>query len=368
MTIYEELGVKTYINAAGTYTVYGGSRMSESTAQRMCEASQNFVEIAELQDRIFEKVAALCKNESAYITVGAAAGIYLSVAASIALKENKPFEYIPQDVVSNYEVMIYSAHKNPYYYGLKQLGVKIIEIGYPNEMQIAREEEICHRVNSRTACFLFFYQETGWVAKGGLDYLQTLRICQKLHLPLIVDAAAQVPPVSNLWRFTDAECVLFSGGKDLKGPQATGLMLGKKLFMDTVRRTAFPQYGIGRILKVGREELVALYCALKEYVQSDEKKRIEWSELYVQDLVKRFNGGIFTVERSYPNEAGQSMPRALFTINEGEWDSNKIQEKFKKRKVGILINTEGGRKFYINPMCLKEQEAAEVIIAIEELL
>lgn len=368
MNIYEELGVKTYINAAGTYTVFGGSRMTEHTAQKMYEASQNFVEISELQDRIFEKVARLCKNEASYITVGAAAGIYLAVAAAIAQKEGKPFEYIPQETVASYEVMIYSAHKNPYYYGLKQLGVKIVEIGYPNEMQVAREEEIQYRLSEKTACFLFFYQEVGWVAKGGLGYSQTLSICKKLALPLIVDAAAQVPPASNLWRFTEAECALFSGGKDLKGPQATGLMLGKKSFMDTVRRTAFPLYGIGRMLKVGREELVALYCAVREYVQYDEKQRIDWSERYVQNLIDLFNKGVFSVERSYPNEAGQSMPRALFTIRGGEQSASDIKENLKKRALGILINSEGEDKFYINPMCLKEQEAAEVIKALQELL
>lgn len=364
--IYNKLNVKTFINAAGTYTVVGGSRMSEKTLQDMVDAARNHVEIRELQRIVHEKLAKLTNNEAAYISNGAACGIYLTIAACVSLKEKKLFNYISKERLQELEVITFRSHRNPYDRGIKEVGVKLVELGYPNIILPATKEDLDNTITKNTiAIFFVAGSEGSWVPAGGLTLEDTLEISKRKNIPVIVDAAAQLPPVENLWNYTQmgADIALFSGGKDLKGPQASGLIVGKKTIINEITKVGFPNYSIGRMLKVGREEIVGLYSAVEQYVTSDHSQRLRWCEEQIELLrVTLESSQLFKIIRTFPNEAGQPIPRAFVEIQNNELLSpSLLQEMLFEGVDSIFTTSENKNGVYINPMTLNKDEINVII-------
>jgi L-seryl-tRNA(Ser) seleniumtransferase len=368
-SLYKGLNVQRIINAAGTYTVIGGSRMSEKTLADMTEASRSFVQIQLLQRQAHAKIARLTKNEAAYITSGGAAGLYITAGASLARKYQRKMKYINENDIRSSEVIMFRAHRSPYDWALKQLGVRIIDVGYPNVIGPASLEDLEAAITTNSCAIFYAAGGPGsWLAPGSLPLAQTLEVAEKHDLPVIVDAAAQLPPVENLWEFTQmgASAVIFSGGKDLKGPQASGLIVGKQSFMHHVEETGFPNYGIGRMLKVGREEIVGLTSAIEQYVNSDHDARNNWVENVISELHKRIGSitGV-TVTRSYPNEAGQPMARAIITHE--TMTAEQMYDELMSNDPGIFTMKAGDHAIFINPMTLQPEEIELVITRLEQL-
>ena len=313
-SIYKKLDITPMINAAGTYTMVGGSRMSEKTLEDMAEAARSHVDIKQLQVVVSKKLARLTNNEAASVCNGAASGLYIAAASCISLKADQIFNELSFDEISNYEIIMFTAHRNPYDWSIRQLGVKLREVGYSNTKNITAPEDLTAAINEKTAgIFFMFSNKGGWIAEGGLDLETTIKIAKNKNIPVIVDAAAQVPPVENLWNFTKqgATAALFSGGKDLRGPQSSGLIVGDEYFLSKFEEINFFNYGIGRMLKTGREEIVGLLSAVEQYVNMDHVKRNQWIEDQIVKLIKfSKQSTLYKIERAFPNEAGQPMARA----------------------------------------------------------
>ena len=144
-------------------------------------------------------------------------------------------------------------------------------------------------------------------------------------------------------------------------------MVGTCEFMDIVNTIGFPNYGYGRIMKVGREEMVGLYSAVKQYLSLDHIKRHEWCEAEVEKIVKNFrNSKLFNVSRSFPNEAGQPIPRAQIDIVDEVTKFDDVYNFLINREKGIYVMEEGTNIFYINPMTLYPGEVEEIIVALNE--
>lgn len=365
--IYEELGVQKIINATGTFTVLGGSRMSEKTLDDMKSAANSFVQIKELQKKINSEVARLTHNEAAYITNGAAAGLYLCTCAAIQKKNGSSRHfYLTKEEIESRNVVVFKSHRNPYDFTISQAGAKYKEIGYPNFILPGTCEDLEEAIDENTC--MIYYVHAVWTPDGALDLENTIRIAHERNLPVIVDAAAQLPPLENLWRFTEmgADAVLFSGGKDIRGPQSSGLVVGKKEFIDVVASLGFPIYGVGRMLKVGREEQVGLYSALKQYVEMDHNKRAEWCEGEVEKIIKGLiQTRHFKAERSFPNEAGQPIARAIVYVDGAT--AGKVHDALMENNPGIYVMTEGENAFYVNPMTMYDGDAEAVIARLCEI-
>lgn len=370
MDIYKELNVKKIINCAGTYTVIGGSRMSESTLEAMNSAAKSHVFLKDMEKSVYSKIAKLTNNEASVVTAGAMAGIYLTIASCISLKKNKPLRYISKEEIQESEVIMFKAHRNSYDRGLEILGVKVVEVGYPNNIDMISKEGFDYAFTDKTVAVLYLPScEGGWVPPGALNFEDSLEITKKYNVPLIVDAAAQLPPKSNFWTFTQsgASAVIFSGGKDIKGPQTTGLVLGKSNLLTWVDINNFPNYGIGRMQKVGREELAGIYKALKEYIEMDESKRFQDCE----DIVKLFIDAFdekdnLYFERSWPNEAGQPISRAKLYLNIDIISADNIVSNLLDRKPSIFTAIENGF-IYINPMTITKEEAEYVLNVFKKI-
>ncbi len=352
------------INAAGTYTMVGGSRMSEQTLADMAEAARSHVDIKDLQQKVNQRLAELTQNEAAAVCNGAASGLYVAAATCVEQKTKRPFNSLSIQEISEYEIIMFAAHRNPYDWSIRQLGVKLTEVGYPNTMHVATADDLRDAINEKTVgIFFMLTSRGGWIAEGGLDFETTLMVAKEKGIPVIVDAAAQVPPVENLWKITQkgATAVLFSGGKDLRGPQSSGLIVGKKEFLSLFTEINFFNYGIGRMLKTGREEIVGLFSAVEQYVNMDHEKRNLWVEKQINKLISFSNRSkLFKIVRTFPNEAGQPMARAEILLKTSDLTLKQISKALKDGSPSIFTIVDRGHLF-INPMTLFKGEMELII-------
>ncbi len=361
MGIYEELGVRRVVNAAGTYTAVGASRMRKETLAAMAEASESYVELPKLLRAVEDRIAEMTRNEAAFVCNSCSTALYLTAAALAEEKTGRPFRSLRPEEISRCEILCFWNQHIPYDYAMAQTGVRLRFLGDTTAMGGLSRELLRQEIGPDTAG-VYFASRTprGYYSPDRLNLEDVIAIAGEAGVPVIVDAAAQLPPRENLWTFTEmgADLALFSGGKDLAGPQASGLALGRKRLVARLRALGFPNYGIGRIMKIGREEIVGLYAAVKAYLADDEAARLQRCEEQVADLISRLEeSGAFRAERCWPNQAGQPLPRAFVSPREGAGITGaELKERLAGCDPGIYCITEGRNGVYINPMCLEDGE------------
>ena len=362
--IYKELGVRTVINAAGTYTMVGGSRMSEETLSAMTSAARSHVVIKDLQQKVHERLAFLTHNEAAFVTNGAACALHIAGAACIARKWGRPHSALSSEQIAKSEIILHRAHRNPYDWSLRLLNATLVEIGFPNMILPTVEDDLEYAITENTAAiFYFFMPPGGWVAKGALGLEETIAVASRHGIPVVVDAAAQVPPAENLWKITGmgADACIFSGGKDLRGPQASGLIVGKKDLFSWIEKTAFPTYGVGRMFKLGREEIVGLLSAVEQYVSADGEERLRWAEEKIASTAAAFeNSPLVSVERLYPNEAGQPFPQMKISFARPGC-APEVLRLLREGDPSIFTMAADDESVFVNPMTLRDDEIEAIV-------
>ena len=378
MTIYKRLGIRTVINGNATLTRLGGSIMPPEVVAAMVDASKHFVDIIELQKRVGEEIAKLTHNEAAYVSCGAAAGLTLSTAACITGLDPVKRENLPlgtssgrggfQPPTMKNEVIVHRHGRVGYDFAVRQVGVSFVEIGDENG---TTSDALENAITEKTAAIFYFAnpsREHLWV-----PYEQAISIAKKHDVPLIVDAAAQLPPPENLWRFTQmgADLALFSGGKGLHGPQSSGLIVGKKSLIEAIAFNGPPNPFIGRGMKVGKEEMVGLLAAVEWYLNQDHEKLQQSYEdqvTYYTEVFKNIQG--VTVHRSFPSEAGQPMPRTeiRFDVEELGITRNEILQQLQTGEPAIDIAGAGANGVLINGQTLMPEEIEIIANRLKEIL
>jgi D-glucosaminate-6-phosphate ammonia-lyase len=360
MSIYEDLGIRPVINAYATLTRLGGSRMPPEVVAAMAEASGCFIDLCELQRRVGERIAEITHNEAAYVCSGAAAGLTLATAACIAGTTAAAIAQLPDLTGLKDEVIIHRAHRNGYDHAVRQVGVRIVEIG---DTGGTTQQQLENALSARTAAIVWF--QAAFTGRGDLPLSEVIAVATRHDVPVIVDAAAQLPPVSNFWRYTEmgAALVIFSGGKDLCGPQSSGLILGKRGLIAGCTLNGNPNYGIGRGMKVGKEEMLGLLAAVRRYLNLDHEAREEWCERVVADwntALNRLTG--VSACRDFPNEAGQPLPRSLVTIatEDAGINCDGVIAKLAESNPVIAVAPSGAQSFFLNPMTLAPGEEESV--------
>lgn len=259
--IYERLGVRTRINAKGTYTSLTGSLLSPEVARGMQEASEHYVYLVELQEVVGKKIATMLGVEAALVTSGAAGAIVLGTAACMTGKDAEKILRLPDTTRMKDEVIIQKAHRNPFDHAIRNAGVRLVEVETAGELERA--------INAKTA-MLFFLNAAQGRGKIGLE--QWVEAGKRRGVPTFNDAAADVPPASHLSDYNKMgfDLVAFSGGKGLRGPQCAGLLLGRKDLIEAALLNNNPHEDtIGRPMKVGKEEIVGMYVALVRFMKVD---------------------------------------------------------------------------------------------------
>jgi L-seryl-tRNA(Ser) seleniumtransferase len=365
---YETLGVRRVINAAATLTRLGGSRMPPLVVQAMAAGADAFVDLLELQRRVGERIAELTGNEACYVSSGAAAGMAISVAACSVGTNPAAIARLPASDGAPPEVIIHRSQRNGYDHAARQTGARLVEIGMGHSTQ---PWELEAALSPRTATVLYFAGANYAAAARPLP--EVISVAHAHGVPVIVDAAAQIPPIANLWHFTrelGADIALFSGGKGLRGPQAAGLVLGRRALIEACIANGPPNHNLGRPMKVGKEELLGMLAAVEWSLAQDEAAMLASYEDTVQGWLDGLrNLPAVAVERGFPSEAGQPHARAIVRIASAcRLDRDAVVAALWERTPRVAVGTVGDDGIALNPQTLEPGEAAQVLAALREVL
>jgi len=256
-----ELGVRSFINAAGTFTALTGSLMRPEVVQAMQVASRKYVRLEDLQDAVGKRLAQLLNCEAAIVTAGCASAMSLATAACVAGPDRRRIRQLPDTSGMKNEVIVQRSHRVNYDHAIRNAGVRMIEVETKDQLEAA--------INERTA-MLFFLNLAD--RQGKVHHEEFVAIAKKHKIPTLIDAAADLPPVDNLWRFTKLgfDLVGFSGGKGLRGPQSSGLLLGRADLIDAAKLNGSPNGDtLCRSNKVNKEEIIGLLVAVESFLKED---------------------------------------------------------------------------------------------------
>lgn len=393
-TIYERLGVRTIVNAKGTATRLSGGIMRPEVSAAMAEASRACVVIADLQARASEITAEATGAEAGYVASGAAACLLLATAACVAGLEPSRMARLPDTRDLKNEVVMVRSQRNFYDHAVRTVGVQIVEVGLPDRfagagVRDAEAWEIADAISERTAAV--YYVADAFARPPLRD---VVRVAHAANVPVIVDAAAHLPPQSNLRHYIaqGADLVAYSGGKAIGGPQASGFLCGKRdLIMsaalqhldldifweqwdpppnliDKGRLKGVPQHGIGRPCKAGKEEIVGLLTALELFIaEGDAKRHARW----LADMQVIYDG-LRAIPDSTTHLDGATNIAEVPTV------------RFSSQRIGALdlaIALQRGQPsvhvdpthcdrnvVVFNPMCLAPGQSGEVVAAVSKIL
>jgi D-glucosaminate-6-phosphate ammonia-lyase len=388
--VYQRLGIRTIVNASGPSTRLSGGILRPEVAAAMAEASQWCVDIAGLQGRASEILAEATGAEAGYVTAGASAALMLASAACLAGLDPARMNRLPDTSGMPNEVVVARSQRNMYDRAVAQAGARLVEVGIPDRfsgagVRDAQPWEYEAAINDRTAAIL-------WVAQPHSEprLSDIVTIARRHQLPVIVDAAGQLPPAENLKRFVSegADLVAFSGGKAIGGPQASGFLAGRRPLIqsaalqqldhdthfeqwsppaslfDKQELVGLPASGVGRAAKCGKEEIVGLLTALRLFLEENSQERharwlaiceeiagaLEGSSGTTVTVVSKKYKGAPAVELALDADAlGFSALELVKRLQDGE---PSVHANHARVRDGIVV---------FGPTCMKEGDAAIVI-------
>ena len=309
--LYRSIGVRLIINAHGTYTIITGSQTLPEVKRAMDDASRGYVQMDELMDGVGKRLAELTGAEWGIVTAGCCAALTHCTAAAIAGFNPERMQRLPDVTGLKSEVIIPASSRNVYDHAIRMLGVKIVEVRDPSALESA--------FNERTA---MVYILAGLGDDGPFGTRVVSEVAKRKNVPVIVDAAAEILTLKpNVHLERGATAVAYSGGKCIRGPQAAGLLLGEKAWLQAAWSNSAPHHAFGRSLKVGKEEIMGMLAAVEMWVKRDH--RAEWRQWEsrleaIAAGVKRIDG--VTARVSQPDE-GLSNRSPRLTI---QWDGARL--------------------------------------------
>lgn len=329
---YQKLGVTPFINAAGTYTVLSASTMPDEVQAAIAFASLQPVNLLELHDAAGAYLAQRLKCEAALVTSGAAAGLTLGTAACITVGNKPAIISIPTDMTGlKNEVLVQKAHRYDYDHAVRNCGVRFVEVETMDEYEKA--------FTDKTVMTQFFNAGEG----NKISREDWVRVAHKHGVPCFNDAAADAPPISNLWNYTQMgfDLVTFSGGKGLRGPQCTGLLLGRKDLIEAAKLNNSPYSNtVGRGMKVAKEEIVGLVAAVDWFLaQDDAAMQAEFQKR--ADLISAKLKTLPTVEtKTFIPPVANHVPHLLITYDQTriKISAADVMQKLRAGKPRIELN------------------------------
>lgn len=336
MNIYKKLfGLKSIIPATWPYSTHlGGSIMPQEVIEAMIEASRCWVDIDELLKKASKRIAEICASEAALITSGATAGLTLAAAACMTGNDPKKMEQLPHTESLRNEIIVQRGRTTEYFdCGFRAAGSLIVEVGcnYPYIPENrsganlwtfgTRSEDIERAISHKTAA-IADTQSFLCIRKGVIPLEELVQIAKKHNLPMIVDAASELPPVSNLRKFTSMGCdlVVFSGGKAICGPNNTGFILGGRDLIESCAAQTYPHHSrriVGRGFKLKKEDIVGLVVALERFVNLDFDKTVELERSRARYIYDQFRGHEkIEADLIYPDETGRPIHIVQLTLDE----------------------------------------------------
>lgn len=279
--LIQELGLKTFINAACVCTSLTASLMPPEVTQAIVKGAEEFVLLNDVLDKVGARIAALCHAEAATVTAGCWSALVQGLAGVMTGMDRQKVMQLPNVEGMRSEVIMQRSHATGYHQALTNTGASIVLVETREEVEAA--------INEKTAMLWFLNRE---LSKGKLNYQQWVELGKKHRIPTMIDIASDAHPVDNLWKFNDMgfDLVAISGGKAMRGPQSTGILMGRKELIAASRLSAPPNSGICRGHKVNKEEILAMYVALERHLQIDHEKEWKMWEGWMTVIVEAIKG------------------------------------------------------------------------------
>lgn len=335
MSLSEVLGVKPVINLAGPLTRLGGMPLEPDVTQAMAEAGHSCARVEDVQEAAGRYLAEVCGAEAGYVTSGAAAGLTVGAAACIAGRSPAAMDQLPDTTGLPNEIVVQRAHVTAYSHALRVSGARLVDVGYvgyPGQ-GITWPWQVEAAINDRTAAIFYSVGSS----RGIVELPELAEIGRRHDVPVIVDAAAALPPKENLRKFIQhgADLVTFSGGKAIGGPQASGILVGRKDLIESVAlqhqdmdvypetwtwREQYleshvlpgpPHHGLGRPMKVAKEEIAGLVVALRRFLEQDEAAEQQRQNEALQAIADRVSNLPCRAELQDPSVTGRPYPLLL---------------------------------------------------------
>ena len=362
--VYKKLGVAPIINAQSWVTSLGGSIMRPEVLSAMDEAANAFVDIKKLNRAAGEVVALACGAEQGLVTAGCSAAQVLMVAACMTGQSESNVEQLPDTTGMKNEVVLFKGQRNRYDKAFVTAGAKLVTYGSEHE---GTTDELEAAINENTACVAFVIMP---FSSHGVGLEETIRVAHERGVPVIVDAAAELPPRANLSKFhkMGADMVAFSGGKGIGGPQSSGLLSGKADLVEAAVMNSLnldsAVAGIGRPMKVSKENIVGLVTAIQLFTDSDEAAEWEGWQMKAQYVAERLQGidGVHVKIEDDPAERQGPQP-VLYFEDEFEGPTvSEIKEQLENGDPAIFVGG-GSERAEINIVMVNVQDGEEIVIA-----
>jgi len=363
-SIYDQLGVRTIINASGATTAVSGTLMSPEVAEAMVEAAKAFVVLDELNARVGEKIAQVTGAEAGYVTCGSAAAMAIAAAACIAGSDPARIRQLPDSSGMPNEIIIHRVHRIGYDQMFRAGGAKLIEIGLP---ALTEPWELEAAICERTAAVA--YIDSPATGDNALDFHTVVEIAHQHNLPVIVDAASTLPPVSHLtrWIAWGADLVIYSGGKGIRGPQDSGILAGREDLIRAAVLNGNPHRGIGRGMKVSKEAMVGLAVAIDQFMERDHDRDFAahraQAETVLAGLSERHD---VRCELVADPEAHPAPIVSVYPVDR-RWEPQAVLHALQHGSPGIYAKVENGA-LTINTHCLQQGEPEQIVDRINEVL
>ncbi|MGO8718160.1 MAG: aminotransferase class V-fold PLP-dependent enzyme [Acidobacteriaceae bacterium] len=337
--VYDELGLTTVINGQGTMTYLGGSLMRPEAEAVMKLASLHFVNINDLEVAVGKRIAEMLKlpqGYSALVTSGAASAIQNGYSGILTGSNEAYIKQIPDLTGLKSEVIIQKAHRSPWNHQIRATGVKIVEV--------ETVADVHNAISDRTAAMHFLNLAD---PDGQINREDWLRLAHSANLPAFIDAAADTPPKSHLWDYANMgyDLISFSGGKAMRGPQCTGLLIGRQEMISNALLNMSPNEDtLGRPTKVGKEEIVGMLKTLELYLAEDQEAltKQQWRQL---DTIANGVGKIagVTVTRHVPKIAN-NFPTIQIHLDPSKLsiDASQVNQQLANMKPSIVLG--GGER------------------------
>lgn len=363
MTVYKELKVKTYINALDFLSSLGGSLPTKAVLDAMEEASRSFVRMDELHRAVGERIAEMTDNEGAVVVSGTAAGMMLCAAVLMTGGDPEKMMRLPEPHCLRNEILVLKAQKTYFDGEMCVTGARLVAA----DAGAHECEKLREAITERT-CAIFYAEVHG---SNTLTFEEALSVANEAGLPLVVNAAAQIPPKESLWKYTKAgaAAAIFAGGRALRGPSGSGLVVGKKWLTDAMLSIAPPRHSVASVANIGREEIVGLFTALEEYLEGDDyAERIERVNRIIREERHRVEkAGYFECRRVFPGPQGQNYPRMALDIL-GSYSAEALVEMLENGDPAILAarSDDSPNGITLNLLLLTDEEVETVLRRVEE--
>jgi D-glucosaminate-6-phosphate ammonia-lyase len=366
MDVYARLGVRPIINARGMNTMASGSLMPKPVLDAMTEAAGAFVDMAELNALAGAHIARLVGVDGAHVTSGSAGGLLLAAAACIAGDDPDRVRRLPDTAGMRNEIVIQRCDRIHYDQALRQAGAVVVEVGTADA---CTPEAIEAAISPRTAALIYIVSPG--LADRGVRPERMAVIAHAHGLPLIVDAASTLPPVGHLtrWTKTGADLVIVSGGKGIRGPQNTGLLVGRTDLIRAAAANGAPNSAIGRPCKVSKEAIIGLVTALELFLQDDHDA--EWARH--QDEARRILGAVTGIPgvaaRLEDDRHVYTAPTLLLGIDRAATGltPDEVMHALRRGEPPIMVRVSRG-ELLVDPHCLRGDEATVVARRLREEL